>query len=97
MPHRFYWKLGRDRKYPALSYLLKHYAGVLKGKVLCDAIEKNLAKSGVRALAITACGSEDALFCPPAVDVYLNEESVQLKTLVRRDARGGRSVFLRRL
>jgi hypothetical protein len=59
-----------------LSYLLEHDADVLAGKVLCERIEKNIAKSGARALAITACGFEDALFCPPAVDVYLNEESI---------------------
>ncbi|MBC7351249.1 MAG: hypothetical protein H5U08_02735 [Thermogutta sp.] len=72
-------KLDPNKRYPALSYLVRRYKDVPKGKVLCPAAGK--ASSGARAAAVNVCTFEGAIALTERLDAYLREEGVNLPLL----------------
>lgn len=77
--------LDEKKEFPALSYLLRHYAKKLKGKIrmpsLGDKDERFAGPDGGVMAALTAAGQLDALVVSPHIDAYLEGEGIALPLL----------------
>ncbi len=78
-------KLDTSKKFPALSFLFKHFGSKVKGKVLCPEM-KGTHNGGARAAAVNACTFESALPVAPCIDAYLQAEGAVLPAVA--DTRG---------